>query len=272
MNTSSLPGRNDPCPCGSGKKYKRCCLVPGADLWSVPTPAPEAAAEEDRQLLKQEQFLKQAGVDTDTIQDLSPEGIQRWIDEQMHDPAKKAVMEAALADHPEVAESATERLHQLHDDLLELLEHHPEGPLLSMEELEPWLAEFVQQLDGSAKPGKSHWWSRKSKPTQPSPEEFNKVVRDVTERMAVAIFTLERVGQLRQELQDFAQMLDARGEEDESMLAREGLLLVPPDATSANCDFLVNYGFRSMRVAFYELQEYAQQNPTKQPESNETAE
>ena len=21
-------GRNDPCPCGSGKKYKRCCGVP----------------------------------------------------------------------------------------------------------------------------------------------------------------------------------------------------------------------------------------------------
>ncbi|MBI5193059.1 MAG: SEC-C domain-containing protein [Nitrospirae bacterium] len=20
------PGRNEPCPCGSGKKYKRCCL------------------------------------------------------------------------------------------------------------------------------------------------------------------------------------------------------------------------------------------------------
>ena len=20
-------GRNDPCPCGSGKKYKKCCLV-----------------------------------------------------------------------------------------------------------------------------------------------------------------------------------------------------------------------------------------------------
>ena len=20
------PGRNDPCPCGSGKKYKKCCL------------------------------------------------------------------------------------------------------------------------------------------------------------------------------------------------------------------------------------------------------
>jgi uncharacterized protein len=21
------PGRNDPCPCGSGKKYKQCCLL-----------------------------------------------------------------------------------------------------------------------------------------------------------------------------------------------------------------------------------------------------
>lgn len=22
----SKPGRNDPCPCGSGKKYKQCCM------------------------------------------------------------------------------------------------------------------------------------------------------------------------------------------------------------------------------------------------------
>jgi uncharacterized protein YecA (UPF0149 family) len=25
-NVSGEPGRNDPCPCGSGKKYKQCCL------------------------------------------------------------------------------------------------------------------------------------------------------------------------------------------------------------------------------------------------------
>ena len=24
-NTAVKVGRNDPCPCGSGKKYKRCC-------------------------------------------------------------------------------------------------------------------------------------------------------------------------------------------------------------------------------------------------------
>jgi hypothetical protein len=25
-STSERPGRNDPCPCGSGRKYKLCCL------------------------------------------------------------------------------------------------------------------------------------------------------------------------------------------------------------------------------------------------------
>ena len=29
-STSANFGRNDPCPCGSGKKYKRCCLTQGA--------------------------------------------------------------------------------------------------------------------------------------------------------------------------------------------------------------------------------------------------
>jgi uncharacterized protein YecA (UPF0149 family) len=27
VRTSAKIGRNDPCPCGSGKKYKKCCGV-----------------------------------------------------------------------------------------------------------------------------------------------------------------------------------------------------------------------------------------------------
>jgi len=26
---TDVPKRNDPCPCGSGKKYKRCCVSKG---------------------------------------------------------------------------------------------------------------------------------------------------------------------------------------------------------------------------------------------------
>jgi uncharacterized protein YecA (UPF0149 family) len=27
IHGEQAPGRNDPCPCGSGKKYKKCCFV-----------------------------------------------------------------------------------------------------------------------------------------------------------------------------------------------------------------------------------------------------
>jgi uncharacterized protein YecA (UPF0149 family) len=27
VNEGPKIGRNDPCPCGSGKKYKKCCLL-----------------------------------------------------------------------------------------------------------------------------------------------------------------------------------------------------------------------------------------------------
>ncbi len=44
-------GRNDPCPCGSGRKYKNCCLGRDekAGFWTrmgLPAPDPEAAASE----------------------------------------------------------------------------------------------------------------------------------------------------------------------------------------------------------------------------------
>jgi hypothetical protein len=38
-------GRNDPCPCGSGKKYKRCCLVAGASSAPLAVPAATLGAE-----------------------------------------------------------------------------------------------------------------------------------------------------------------------------------------------------------------------------------
>ncbi|MGH2862332.1 MAG: SEC-C metal-binding domain-containing protein [Solirubrobacteraceae bacterium] len=41
-----MPGRNDPCPCGSGKKYKRCC--------GLPARLPAAQAERDHGRLVEE--------------------------------------------------------------------------------------------------------------------------------------------------------------------------------------------------------------------------
>jgi tetratricopeptide (TPR) repeat protein len=40
------PGRNDPCPCGSGQKYKRCCLSKDQALESVALAAAAARTTE----------------------------------------------------------------------------------------------------------------------------------------------------------------------------------------------------------------------------------
>src|SRR5260370_30203951 len=42
------PGRNDPCPCGSGSKYKYCCGAARAAALSVPVLPRQVAAELER--------------------------------------------------------------------------------------------------------------------------------------------------------------------------------------------------------------------------------
>jgi SEC-C motif-containing protein len=42
-STSALPGRNQPCHCGSGRKYKHCCLE--KDRAQAAAARAEAAAE-----------------------------------------------------------------------------------------------------------------------------------------------------------------------------------------------------------------------------------
>ena len=319
MSSSSHPGRNDPCPCGSGKKYKRCCWVPGAaslppaapvngSTWAgdteevIPTPddpafvpwmqamikhlpkserrefekmlAPilhaekVAAASEKCSRLEQAQFMKQVGLDPLTLTDTSPEAVQQWIDEQLRDPAKSAAIEAALAKHPKITDITTARLQQLQDGLLDLLEHDPDAPLLTMDEMEPWLLELGDKLKQAAEPAKPRWWSRKPKPM--TSEKFIKLVHDTTERMATALFTPKRIEQLRLELKDFGQTLAAAGDDEAVELVRDSFLLLPSDATPKNCDFLVNFGFRSIRAALMEMETYAQQNPNGPHEAHES--
>lgn len=51
-------GRNDPCPCGSGKKYKRCCLKQTVPLWPRPPPIPPELIERFREHQRREQERK----------------------------------------------------------------------------------------------------------------------------------------------------------------------------------------------------------------------
>lgn len=46
------PGRNDPCPCGSGRKYKRCCLEKDQRIESTARAAAYAAATAEHEEIK----------------------------------------------------------------------------------------------------------------------------------------------------------------------------------------------------------------------------
>ncbi len=63
-------GRNDPCPCGSGKKYKRCCMKKDAERLSDPSPVAGLTMSE---------YVAQAGqhMDIDEFYTLRPTELQR---------------------------------------------------------------------------------------------------------------------------------------------------------------------------------------------------
>jgi hypothetical protein len=72
MTTTKVarPGRNEPCPCGSGRKYKQCCLdkdeaearaAQAKAIAEAPEPSPEAAPVRTRTPKHQTQQPWKAG-------------------------------------------------------------------------------------------------------------------------------------------------------------------------------------------------------------------
>jgi tetratricopeptide (TPR) repeat protein len=76
------PGRNDPCPCGSGRKYKRCCAELVSDVSSgvgtqAAAPAPAIDVDELTALMNRGQYA-QVEVKTRPLLDLHPNLGSLW--------------------------------------------------------------------------------------------------------------------------------------------------------------------------------------------------
>ena len=80
-------GRNDPCPCGSGQKYKRCCL-------------PREEAAEHAAALATAATASMADAEDDGLDDAS-NGVIDLIDAGRLDEAEQAA-HALLAQYPDV--------------------------------------------------------------------------------------------------------------------------------------------------------------------------
>ena len=77
---SSQLGRNDPCHCGSGRKYKQCCLGKDEDAAraarteaaaQAPPPAPTEAAPAKKARPRTQQPWKKAATNTHGFQRMS---------------------------------------------------------------------------------------------------------------------------------------------------------------------------------------------------------
>jgi hypothetical protein len=101
-------GRNDPCPCGSGKKHKRCCLQKDETLAherftqeKAARVAAEAAARRERQELRVElAALASSAADEDTLTEDS-NAIIDLVEAGKLDEAERAARDF-LAHYPEV--------------------------------------------------------------------------------------------------------------------------------------------------------------------------
>ncbi len=88
----SAVGRNDPCPCGSGKKYKKCCLPRDEALALTAAPAPEPAANEPAE----EPFTTLLRPDLDKAVDQLLQRLERGQGRGL-----RPELEALLREHPE---------------------------------------------------------------------------------------------------------------------------------------------------------------------------
>src|SRR5947208_9158948 len=78
---SGEPGRNDPCPCGSGLKYKRCCAGKDAAIAALPRPEAEPPGGD----LGRIRSLRDAGRFLEATRHA-----QRYIERHPRDPAGHA--------------------------------------------------------------------------------------------------------------------------------------------------------------------------------------
>ena len=105
-------GRNDPCPCGSGQKYKRCCLPRDTAAAAEPAATDRAAAARAREAERSTPPPPAIGAEDDGL-DAASNGVIDLIDAGRLDAAEQAAHEL-LTNYPDVHDGL-ERLAMVHE-------------------------------------------------------------------------------------------------------------------------------------------------------------
>jgi tetratricopeptide (TPR) repeat protein len=151
LTTMAKPGRNDPCPCGSGNKYKKCCL-PKQQVAALEEHAKSQAGRDERAAARR---LRD--------QQIRAEMAAKWAgdwpgDEDQLTTASNAVVDLVHAGKLDEAEAAARLLlvhyPDLHDgwDRLGLV-HEARGENRQAADCYRKVIEFLEQNPDYADPG-----------------------------------------------------------------------------------------------------------------------
>jgi hypothetical protein len=108
------PGRNDPCPCGSGKKYKKCCYLRGLYTENYDSEESEGFGEND--FFEEEDYLESQDVQYDEDED------DLDIEPDMFYNAINNIRRVFLDKKPHIKEYYKNR--KMHSEILDAMENY----------------------------------------------------------------------------------------------------------------------------------------------------
>ncbi len=172
-------GRNDPCPCGSGRKYKKCCLGRDeeAGSWAkmgLPAPDLEAAASEpvwQAEIVPVHTFIN-GGRDARPVVLLVTAGVHTVHAELLTRPMAEAEDIAA-----ELARGIRETMAETHLSPAEIQVRHDDvadslGALFDPDDIAVTAVLALTELDAITVIVKSHFWGDGDYPDVQSPRTW----------------------------------------------------------------------------------------------------
>lgn len=207
---------------------------------------------------EEDAMLKDLGITPEEIRRLGAEGIEKWLEEQSRDPAKKTLMEKKLAVHPEMQAVMNANCRASEQAAIDLLERDDaRALLLSTDEVAPWLREIEERF--SKMP-----IFAELQPDQPPAENIKKELCDlfwnVSIEMAQAIFTPSRLKQLNGQLHDYHRRLLADGDQKAVMAVHGALMAASPTTAIKDQPFLMALCYTSLYTAIQNMRKSSSSN------------
>ncbi len=233
-------------------QHSAYCLVEvpewNSPLMSVMVQLAYAAWQQDMQE-KRESMLAELGVDVSALRTADPDEIRALRLDVERDPEKLARAERFYAEHPTLQASAERWMMQVGSEVLKLLKRdEAQGLLLSPQEMEPYLSDFVERMEAMQERFGNPYGAGGSADSEML-QAARASIRVVAREMTASIFSSERVNKLIEAMKEYAHGLDCRGDDDEARWVRKALAIVELDMDLSENPVLLAISYGSVREA-----------------------